>query len=41
MRIKFWLKTLKGKYHSEELSGDGRTILKLIFDKNGLGSGLI
>jgi hypothetical protein len=37
MRIKFWFKTLKGKDHSEELSGDGRIILKLIFDKKGFG----
>jgi hypothetical protein len=33
MRTRFWLESLKGKYHSEDLGIDGKIILKCIFDK--------
>jgi hypothetical protein len=36
MRTKFWLESLKGRDHSEDLGEDGRIILKLIL-KTWLG----
>jgi hypothetical protein len=37
MRAKFWLESLKGRDHSENLSVAGRIILKWILGKLGLG----
>jgi hypothetical protein len=35
MCTKFWLESLKGRDHSEDLSVDGRIILKLILREKG------
>jgi hypothetical protein len=32
-KIRNWLRSLKGKYHSEDVGGDGRIILKWILGK--------
>jgi hypothetical protein len=34
---KFWLESLKGRDHSEDLDVDGKIILKWILGKSGLG----
>jgi hypothetical protein len=35
MHKKFWLESLKGRYHSEDIHIDGRIILKWIFGTQG------
>jgi hypothetical protein len=37
MLKKFWLGSLKGKDHSEDLGVEGRKILKWILGRQGLG----
>jgi hypothetical protein len=40
MHTQFWLESLKGGDHSEDLGINKSTILKLISEKLGLGVGL-
>jgi hypothetical protein len=41
MRTEFWLENLKARDHSEDLSVDGRMILKFMLGKYCVGCGLV
>jgi hypothetical protein len=38
MYTKFWMESLKGRDHSEDLSVDGRIILKWVLGREGVDS---